>query len=61
MRARHAAGRACDPPPPRAEGTRAAGRAGVDEPSLLEAIDQGGAEDGVEDRAHGQEGGVCNA
>jgi hypothetical protein len=35
-------------------GTRATRRAGVDEPSLVETIDEGRADDGVEDRAHAE-------
>jgi hypothetical protein len=41
------------PPAPRAEGSRAARRAGVDDPWLLEAVDQGGEHQRVEDRGHG--------
>jgi hypothetical protein len=53
--------RTAAPPPPRAEGTLAAGRAVVDEPRLVEAGDQAGEERGVQGRGHGHHAGVAQA
>jgi hypothetical protein len=49
------------PPPPRAEGTRAAGRAVIDEPRLVEAGDQTGEERGMQWRGHVEHAGAAQA